>query len=68
MTTRVLIVEDEPLVAMDMEAVLRGAGFAIAACVSSPEKALDALNNDECNVAVLDANLHGESVEPVAVP
>jgi len=67
MTTRVLIVEDEPLVAIDMEAVLRRAGFEIVACVGSLNKAMDALNNGECDVGVLDANLHGESVEPVAV-
>jgi DNA-binding response OmpR family regulator len=66
MTTRVLIVEDEPLVALDMEAVLRMGGFEIAACVGSLNKALDVLNNGDCDVGVLDANLRGESVEPVA--
>jgi DNA-binding response OmpR family regulator len=66
MTTRVLIVEDEPLVALEMEAVLRRGGFEIAACVGSLKKALDVLNND-CDIGVLDANLRGETVEPVAV-
>jgi len=67
MTKRVLIVEDEPLVAIDMEAVLRRAGFEIAACVGSLDKALDALNNGDCDIGVLDANLHGKSVAPVAL-
>lgn len=67
MTTRVLIVEDEPLVALEMEAVLRRGGFEIAACVGSLNKALDVLNNGNCDIGVLDANLRGESVEPVAV-
>jgi DNA-binding response OmpR family regulator len=49
-----------------MEAVLRRAGFEIAACVGSLDRALDAISNGECDVGVLDANLHGESVAPVA--
>ncbi|MGA7324140.1 MAG: response regulator [Rhodomicrobium sp.] len=64
---RILIVEDEPVVALEIEHILRSAGFEIASNVPSIEKALAALNASDCDFAVLDANLRGKSVEPVAV-
>jgi CheY-like chemotaxis protein len=65
--TRVLIVEDEPLVALDMESALLRAGFKIATCAGSLEQALAFLRDGDCDVGVLDANLRGESVAPVAI-
>jgi two-component SAPR family response regulator len=66
MEAKVLIVEDEPIVALEIEDILREAGFEIVGCVGSLSKALMTLKNTDCDIAVLDANLRGESVAPVA--
>lgn len=65
MTVSVLIVEDEPLVALEMEAALRQAGFVIAGVAGSCDRALAMLDRIDCDAAVLDANLRGTCVEPV---
>jgi DNA-binding response OmpR family regulator len=62
----VLIVEDELLIAMELENTLRRAGFRVRACVGTLEKALVAVRAENFDVAVLDCNLRGESVAPVA--
>jgi DNA-binding response OmpR family regulator len=67
MTIRALIVEDDPVIALEIENILRNAGFEIANCVPSIPKALAVLKSCDCDFAVLDANLRGESVEPAAV-
>jgi DNA-binding response OmpR family regulator len=67
MIIRALIVEDDPVIALEIEHVLRSAGFEIANCVPSIPKALAVLESCECDFAVLDANLRGESVERAAV-
>jgi DNA-binding response OmpR family regulator len=46
--------------------ILRGAGFEIAGCAGSVDKALSALKDSDCDIAILDANLRGQSVESVA--
>ena len=59
MTTRVLIIEDEPLVALDM-----------VACAGPLDEALDILNRGDRDVGCLRSiyvNLRGESEDPVAV-
>jgi DNA-binding response OmpR family regulator len=66
MEAKVLIVEDEPMVALQIEDILQEAGFEIAGCVGSLDKALAILKNDDCDVAILDANLRGDSVAPLA--
>lgn len=66
MVVKVLIVEDEPIVAFQIEDILREAGFEIVGCVGSLDKALSTVKNIDCDVAVLDANLRGDSVVPVA--
>jgi PAS domain S-box-containing protein len=63
---RILIVEDEPLVAMDLEELLRGAGCQIAATVATIAAAKDAVNAIPCDAALLDANLGGEPVDEIA--
>ena len=67
MAAKVLIVEDEPLIALEIESILSDAGFAIAGCVASVDKALAVLEREDCDAAVLDANLRGESIEAVAL-
>ncbi|GAB4355150.1 MAG: hypothetical protein Kow00114_05330 [Kiloniellaceae bacterium] len=63
---RILLAEDEPLVAMDLEARLEGFGYAVFAAVDSVAAALSALDGGRPDAALLDANLHGESAVPVA--
>ena len=63
---RILLAEDEPLVAMDLEARLEGFGYAVFAAVDSVADALSALDGGRPDAALLDANLHGESAVPVA--
>ena len=63
---RVLVVEDEPLIAAEIAAMLEQAGFEIigpAACVT---EALSLLERENCDTAVLDVNLGRETSEPVA--
>ena len=67
---RVLIVEDEALVAMMFEDVLLDAGAKVIGSASSVEEALllieTAATNGGLNAAVLDINLQGAMVSPVA--
>jgi len=65
-TARALIVEDEPLVAELLEDMLREAGYEIAACLGTLDKAMAALESVSCDFAILDINLRGRSTEPVA--
>ena len=63
---RVLIVEDEPLVAMDMEAELASLGLDVIGPVSTVASAARAIDETPLDAALLDANLHGEPVERIA--
>jgi PAS domain S-box-containing protein len=64
--TRVLIVEDEPLVSMDMEASLTEAGCEVIGPAGTLENAKLLIANKDCDAALLDANLAGQSVEELA--
>ena len=66
MAAKILIVEDEAVVAFEIRDILQGAGFEIAECAGSVDKALSVLKDSDCDIAILDANLRGRSVEPVA--
>ena len=63
---RVLIVEDETLVAMLLEEYLSELGCEVAASVRRVGKGLESLERCEIDAAVLDVNVAGESVYPVA--
>ncbi|OYU71364.1 MAG: hypothetical protein CFE28_16005 [Alphaproteobacteria bacterium PA2] len=62
---RVLIVEDAVLLALELETGLSDAGAHVIGPAYELEEAL-ALLDQEIDAAVLDANLNGESVMPVA--
>lgn len=62
----VLVVEDELLVAMDLEAVLIEAGHQVLGPAASVDEALRLLETKRPDVALLDYNLQGETVVPVA--
>jgi DNA-binding response OmpR family regulator len=66
MAARVLIIEDEPLIAENLRATLIEAGFEIAGVAARIEKALRLIENEGCDVAIVDANLAGVSAGPAA--
>ena len=63
---RVLVVEDEFLVAMDIENMLEQLGCQVVASVPRLLKALDVASSLDFDLAVLDINLAGEVVYPLA--
>jgi CheY-like chemotaxis protein len=62
---RILIVEDELLVALLIEDLLGELGCSILGPCGSVAKALDAARSEAFDLAVLDVNLAGEKVYPV---
>ncbi|MBX6323342.1 MAG: response regulator, partial [Rhodospirillaceae bacterium] len=62
---RVLIVEDEPLAAMEMRLTLEAAGAVVAGMAATLGEAL-ALAETPVSAAVMDVNLNGEMVYPAA--
>ncbi len=63
----ILIVEDEPLVALDLaEAVLRVAGRPVGP-VPTVAEALELLKTEDIEAAILDANLTDRDVTPLAL-
>lgn len=65
-TRSILIVEDEPLIAMMLEDFLLSLGHEVRATCESVGEALKAVQNGDFDVAILDVNLKGENVWPVA--
>lgn len=63
---RVLVIEDEPLVAMDVSDCLEDAGAEVVRVARTLEEALKAVSGDSFDVALLDANLLGKPVDSVA--
>jgi len=63
---RVLIVEDEYLVAVLIEKILESAGCIVIGPIPRLSEALDAAHHDNCDAAVLDVNLAGKRIDPVA--
>lgn len=64
---RILIVEDEVVVSMEVEMALRDAGAEVVGPVSSVTSALAAIASaQQLDLAVLDINLRGVSAYPVA--
>jgi len=63
---RVLVVEDEYFVAILIEEILESAGCIVMGPIPRLREALDAAHHDDCDAAVLDVNLAGERIDPVA--
>ncbi len=63
---RVLVVEDELLVAMLIEEYLIELGCVVAGSVRRVAKGLETIAQSEIDAAVLDVNVAGESVSPLA--
>jgi CheY-like chemotaxis protein len=63
---RVLVVEDEYLIRMLLEDMLGDLGYAVAGAVGSIAEARELAATAEFSAAVLDVNLDGEEIYPVA--
>ena len=63
---RILIVEDEPLIAMMLEDFLETLGHEVAGTCESVAEALEWVEKGGFDVAILDVNLKGERIWPVA--
>lgn len=63
---RVFVAEDEALVAMLVEDMLADIGCTVVGPAANLEEALDLARSGEMDVAVLDVNLAGRPVFPVA--
>ncbi len=64
--SRILIVEDEFLIAMELDNTLRRAGYQVLGPVPDVGTALSLLASERPDGAVLDVDLRGEWVTPVA--
>ena len=66
MSRSILIVEDEPLIAMMLEDFIQSLGHEVSGNCDSVASALKEVDKGEFDLAILDVNLKGESVWPVA--
>ena len=64
---RVLVVEDEAVVAMELTRVLTAAGAKVVGPVGTIEEALHLLDDQPIDRALLDVNLGGRLITPVAL-
>jgi DNA-binding response OmpR family regulator len=63
---RVLLVEDELLIAIALESTLRELGFDIIASVTGVSSALQVIGRERVECAVLDVNLGSQRIDAVA--
>jgi CheY-like chemotaxis protein len=63
---RILVVEDELMIRMLLDDMLSELGYAVAAEAARIEEALEATKKADFDLAILDANLNGQPVLPVA--
>ena len=64
--TRVLVVDDEPLVAMDVAGILAEAGCEVLGPAGTLSAAKALISRGEFDIALLDANLGGQPVDELA--
>jgi CheY-like chemotaxis protein len=64
---RVLVVDDEPLIIMDVTEILTEAGCEIAGPAENVERAMSIINATEFDAAILDINLQGQRVDDLAL-
>ncbi|MBX9740818.1 MAG: response regulator [Beijerinckiaceae bacterium] len=63
---RVLVVEDEPFIAMTLEDMLTDLGCIVAGSAGQVGDALALIESCEIDAAVLDVNLGSQKIDPVA--
>jgi DNA-binding response OmpR family regulator len=66
MTARILVIDDESLIALDMSQQLSDAGYEIVGPATTIARALELLRTTGCDAAVLDVRLGNETSEAVA--
>lgn len=64
--TRILIVEDEIIIGLDLAEQLTEAGFVVVGIATTAEQGLDLLDREGCDAAILDVNLGDHTSQPVA--
>ncbi len=64
---RILIVEDEAIIALALQDLLVEAGFAVACVTARLPMALALIEGAGCDAAIVDANLGGVSTSPAAL-
>jgi DNA-binding response OmpR family regulator len=64
--TRVFVVEDEALVLLELQDMLADRGLVIAASALRLEEAVAKASEVDCDAAILDVNLAGKRIDPVA--
>ena len=67
MNKRVLIVEDEPLLAIDLAQEVSLAGYIVVGPATSVAKAIDLFCDEGCDAAILDVNIRNETSERVFI-
>lgn len=63
---RILLIEDEVMIAWALEDMLTGLGCAVVGPAASVQQALTMISTEAIDAAVLDVNLNGEKSYPVA--
>ncbi|HWU26563.1 MAG TPA: HWE histidine kinase domain-containing protein [Rhizomicrobium sp.] len=63
---RVLVVEDEVLIALETSQALTDAGFGVLGPVLTVEEGLELLDRESCDAAILDVHLGDHTSEPIA--
>jgi CheY-like chemotaxis protein len=63
---RILVAEDEFLLGIQLEEELQAAGHAVLGPYTSVARASEACRTEQFDIALLDANLHGELIYPLA--
>jgi PAS domain S-box-containing protein len=63
---RILVVEDEALLSMDLEASLAAAGCHVVGPAATVETARKLITHEQCDAALLDVNLSGHPVDELA--
>jgi|RhiMethySRZTD1v2_1073278.scaffolds.fasta_scaffold97347_4 CheY-like chemotaxis protein len=63
---KILIIEDEGMIAMMVEDMVTGLGHQVAAVAGDLEKGLEAIEKETFDIALLDVNLNGRPSYPIA--
>jgi DNA-binding response OmpR family regulator len=63
---RILIVEDEPFIALALEAMILELGFDVAGSAAQVSAALQLIGRERIDGAILDVNLGAQRIDPVA--
>lgn len=66
MRHKILIVEDEPLIALGIESDLIEAGFDVVGVAGTIEKTKELIAKADFDLLILDGNLHGSSTQLIA--